>query len=392
MAAISSELEIEPAQRNTRVNEIIAIGLVALGLLLFLCLFSYNPNDPSWNGAGETGTHNWIGAVGANVAAGLFQGIGLAAYLLPFLFLAAAWRRIRSRRINAPVSRLAGLIVLVLSSAALLTLANIKPFFDASFNAGGLVGAVIGRALVSELNTIGATILLVAIAATGLLLATNFSFADFYGKLGTTMGDRFVALRSIPERFRAWRQARREKRQHRIELKQAAVGSATEITKAETGTEIRSSNPELAEAFASFSASTGAPAKTMSAAAGVATAPMKRGSATRGKTETAESAMIEEMVREAAVKRKTEAPAAGSLDFSGQRKVSPKTSVSDYQLPSVELLNEPQMRSEQADDELLGMATKLAEKCREFNVTGQIKFICPGPVVTTYEFKPDPGV
>ena len=43
------------------------------------------------------------------------------------------------------------------------------------------------------------------------------------------------------------------------------------------------------------------------------------------------------------------------------------------------------MRSEQADDELLGMATKLAEKCREFNVTGQIKFICPGPVVTTYD-------
>src|SRR4029434_10556659 len=50
------------------------------------------------------------------------------------------------------------------------------------------------------------------------------------------------------------------------------------------------------------------------------------------------------------------------------------------------------MRREQADDELLSMATKLAEKCREFNVTGQIKFICPGPVVTTYEFKPDPGV
>ena len=33
MAAISSELEIEPAQRNTRVNEIVAIGLIALALL-----------------------------------------------------------------------------------------------------------------------------------------------------------------------------------------------------------------------------------------------------------------------------------------------------------------------------------------------------------------------
>ena len=55
MAAISSELEIEPAQRNTRVNEIIAIGLVALALLLGLCLASYNPNDSSWKAAGEIG-------------------------------------------------------------------------------------------------------------------------------------------------------------------------------------------------------------------------------------------------------------------------------------------------------------------------------------------------
>src|SRR2546426_12682225 len=101
MAAISSELEIEPAPRNTRVNEIIAIGLIALALLLGLCLASYNPNAPSWNAAGETGVHNWIGAVGATVAAASFQFIGLAAYLLPFLFLAAAWRRFRLRRISA---------------------------------------------------------------------------------------------------------------------------------------------------------------------------------------------------------------------------------------------------------------------------------------------------
>src|SRR3989440_4790323 len=201
MAAIPTEIEVETRPRNMRANEILAIAMIALALLLFLCLFSYNPNDPSWNAAGESGTHNWIGAVGANVAAGLFQGIGLAAYLLPFLFLAAAWRRVHSRRINAPVSRLAGLIVLVLSSAALLSLANIKPFFDASFNAGGLVGAVLARILVGGLNTIGATILLVAIAATGLLLATNFSFANFYETFATTMGYRLVAHVAIPHKI-----------------------------------------------------------------------------------------------------------------------------------------------------------------------------------------------
>src|SRR6266853_263153 len=174
MAAISSEIEIEPAQRNTRVNEIIAIGLVALALLLFL---------------------------------------------------AAAWRRFRSRRINAPVSRLAGLFVLVLSSAELLSLANIKPFFDASFNAGGLAGALLARALVAGLNTIGATILLAAIAATGILLATNFSFAAFYENLILAIGSRFETLRLIPEKFRAWRQARRDRRQQRLEMRRQAKSS-----------------------------------------------------------------------------------------------------------------------------------------------------------------------
>src|SRR5256885_4874868 len=205
MAAIQTEIEIQAAPRNTRLNEIIAIGMIALALLLGLCLASYNPNDPSWNAAGESATHNWIGAVGANVAAALFQTIGLAAYLLPLLLLATAWRRFRSRRINAALSRVAGLLLLVLSASALLTLARIRPFIDASFNAGGLAGAVIARGLAGWLNTIGATILFAAIAATGNLLTTKFSFAQFYERLSISVGNHLAGFRSIPERVRASR-------------------------------------------------------------------------------------------------------------------------------------------------------------------------------------------
>lgn len=402
MAAIPSDIEIEPLQRNSRVNEIVAIGLVAVALLLGLCLASYNPNDPSWNAAGEAAARNWVGTIGANVAAGLFQAIGLAGYLLPFLILAAAWRRFRSRTIKAPLSRLVGLVLLVLSSSAELSLTNIRPFFDASFNAGGLAGAIIARVLVGGFNTIGAAILLSAIAATGVLLATNFSFANFYEKVSLFLSGRLVGLKTIPERFRLWRLTRRELRQQKRELRAQAKAQATSAMEvadaiAENQTQIRSREAapggnELAEAFASFTAATSGPAKTMSAAAGVAAAPTRKSARGKASTETAESALVEEMVREAAVKRKTETPGNGSLPFEGQRKVSAKTAASDYQLPALDLLNEAQVRPEQADDELLGMATKLAEKCREFNVTGQIKFICPGPVVTTYEFKPDPGV
>ena len=406
MAAIQTEIEIQAAPRNTRLNEIIAIGMIALALLLGLCLASYNPNDPSWNAAGESATHNWIGAVGANVAAALFQTIGLAAYLLPLLLLATAWRRFRSRRINAALSRLAGLLLLILSASALLTLARIRPFIDASFNAGGLAGAVIANGLAGWLNTIGATILLAAIAATGILLATNFSFAQFYERLTVAVGTRLAGLRSIPARFRAWRHTRHTARQQRREMRRLAKveaehasdlkASGVEVAGVQTeagSTEIRSVGGEVAEAFASFSAATASEQRAMTAAAGAATAPARKSSwSGRGKSlEASQTAMVQEMIREAAVKRKTEAPASGALPFDGRR-VSPKTAASDYQLPSVDLLNEAHMRREQADDELLNMATKLAEKCREFNVTGQIKYICPGPVVTTYEFKPDPGV
>jgi DNA segregation ATPase FtsK/SpoIIIE-like protein len=78
--------------RASRRNEILAILLLAVGLLLALCLVSaaFYPNDPSWNSAGAGETHNWAGAIGANVAATAFQFIGLASFLLPLLLFAGA--------------------------------------------------------------------------------------------------------------------------------------------------------------------------------------------------------------------------------------------------------------------------------------------------------------
>src|SRR5688500_19785107 len=109
MATAQTDVRMKPkgdggAPRNTRRNEIIAIALFAVSALLALCLVSYNPNDSSWSAAGVGGTRNWIGAIGANVAAALFQFFGLAAVLLPLLLVAPAWRRCRTRRIPAPLS------------------------------------------------------------------------------------------------------------------------------------------------------------------------------------------------------------------------------------------------------------------------------------------------
>ena len=58
-------------------------------------------------------------------------------------------------------------------------------------------------------------------------------------------------------------------------------------------------------------------------------------------------------------------------------------------LPPLELLKEPEPHAAEEEAELLARAHLLAEKLREFQVDGQVVAIHPGPVVTTFEFKPE---
>ena len=222
----TTHLEEKPriiVPRAGRRNEILAILLLALGLLLALCLISaaFYPNDPSWNSAGQAQTQNWAGSIGANVAATAFQFIGLAAYLLPLLLFAAAWRRFHRSTIHSPLTRIAGLVVLVVAASALLSISQLHPLFDSSVRPGGLLGAVVAQGLTSGLNKVGATVLLIAIAATGLLLATNFSFVRLYEIIINLLSSRFAFVGRIPERFRAWRQLRAEQAALRKETKAA---------------------------------------------------------------------------------------------------------------------------------------------------------------------------
>jgi len=50
-------------------------------------------------------------------------------------------------------------------------------------------------------------------------------------------------------------------------------------------------------------------------------------------------------------------------------------------------------RSERIDeDDLKDCARAIEQKCQEFDIGGRITQINPGPVVTTYEFKPEAGI
>src|SRR5579885_3165198 len=462
--------------KNSRRNEIVAIALFALSALMALCLVSYNPNDPSWVSAGAQSARNWTGRLGANVAAALFQSFGLAAALLPVLLTATAWRRFRTQRIHAPLSRVIGLVTITVASAALLSLYVAEPLVDRSFNAGGFVGVLVAETLKGVLNTVGATIMLAAVAAVGLLLATNFSFVAAYERTAAALANPSGAFRKTVERFNAWRAARRAQALARAEARReakaarereaeaqrlaeqeavaAAQAAAATITvkreakadapsaaaaikrsaaareKPSREDEIRAQlaqaeaelasilvQPANADAQASPSAAMPTASRKKREAAIEEEPPIARRvsvapeSSAPAKEKTRETPDVSDMMSTAAVVR-TEPDAEEDDDMPFERlvadekagakssaresarrsEVASAVALLDYKFPPLEFLNAAPPRREQADEELLQIAQRVAEKCKEFNVTGQIKHICPGPVVTTYEFKPDPGV
>ncbi|MBA3353761.1 MAG: DNA translocase FtsK 4TM domain-containing protein, partial [Blastocatellia bacterium] len=89
--------------RHSRLNEILAVVLLGVSVLIFLSLISWNSSDWSLNGTGLGGGHrtqNWIGVVGAVTSDLLFQGIGLVAYIFPALLALIAWRVFQSESLR----------------------------------------------------------------------------------------------------------------------------------------------------------------------------------------------------------------------------------------------------------------------------------------------------
>lgn len=70
----------------------------------------------------------------------------------------------------------------------------------------------------------------------------------------------------------------------------------------------------------------------------------------------------------------------------------PVKSIKGYKLPPSTLLHASEGQTVVREDALRAEAQVLVEKCAEFGVAGRVEQINPGPVVTTFEFRPDAGV
>ena len=359
---------------NRRLNELIGFLMCVSALLLFLALVSYSPLDPSWNSASVlTGSHaarNWIGVVGAYTADALLQFFGVGAFLLVIFptMLGARW--FRSMKVQSPLAKSLGAIWLVMFLPALLALLPGEMRWKGVIPAEGLMGRVLGDFLIHYLNIVGAYIVCATILATALYLSTAFSFAAIQLWAPT----RFAFVTALWSRYQDWQQERAKQRQQK-ELEKRRISKPivkTQLIPSRPVPPVAQAEPRRTgiEKMMAEEEAAAAP-KTTSATRGILTDPLP-GAAS---TEAADEPEVSERA-DSGRKAKTTMPRIAG----------------GYKLPSSSLLQRPDEQQAVDADELKQLAQVLTEKYAEFEVHGQITQINPGPVVTTFEFKPEAGI
>ncbi len=413
------ELALTPT-RNRRLNEVTGMVLLVAASLLFLALASYHPTDPSFNTVGGVyagqQAHNWTGLIGAGLSDLLLQIEGVAAFLFPLMLGAVGWTWVRSRAAGSATAKLSGVVLYTVFAPALFGLLPGHIRWAHALPLEGLTGRLVVDSLIHYLNFPGAAIVIVSMVVIALYLSTTFSFSTAQQWLAI----RFAFVLAWRDRLRNWRTAWGRSRAEKSALKAAAA-------------------QDRAQAKAQAAAEKTASRKTKRGE-NEAPAPRRGGvaDATAGHSDTAgpnTPSVWNQMPRTSIPDQEPEAlepepiryvePAAPAVPQPAASKVvampSPPNllaahheaqaisvkgradadarsvtltprNVSGFQLPPSTLLHRSDESQIVREEDLRTQARVLVEKCGEFDVGGAVVQINPGPVVTTFEFRPEAGV
>ena len=357
---------------NRRLNELVGFLMCVSALLLFLALVSYSPLDPSWNSASVlTGSHaarNWIGVVGAYTADAMLQFFGVGAFLLVIFPTMLGGRWFRSMKVQSPLAKTLGGIWLMIFIPALLALLPGQFRWMGVIPIEGLMGRVVGDFLIHYLNLVGAYIVCATILAVSLYLSTAFSFSAIQLWAPT----RFAFVTALWNRYKDWKLERLRKRQQK-ELEQRR------ISKPIVKTQLIPSRPPSAVAPAE-------PRRT-----GIERM-MAEEEAIHAPKSASGGILADSLPQPVGAEGASDPEVTERADSSHKAKTTMPKIAGGYKLPSSSLLQRPDEQQAVDADELKLLAQVLTEKYAEFEVHGQITQINPGPVVTTFEFKPEAGI
>jgi len=328
---MSTEQAAEKKEKFTK--EMKGILLAAGGIFLLVALASYHGEDLSFNSVSTSmETHNLGGRFGAQLADVALQLFGLAAYVIPGTLIYLSYRAFTSDWVRWRTYKWVGYALLMVSLSALFAF-NIQftEFFGQKVPTGGFVGFQTATLLSKGFGKVGAILIILPMLAAAAMLLSRFSFVLFATWWIDTLKERWAKAkerRALMRELGEEKGAKGEKAEKKKKDKPAPVIKPAAVT----------------------------PPPTMA----VAKKEKKR--------EEAKTAPIQE-----------------AFDFI--------KSEGNYHTPPLSLLDPPQESGKKQDKETLTMNARLLEKkLKDFGVEGEVVEICPGPVITMYEFSPGPGI
>ena len=328
------------------IRDFLGIAILAFSLFTIVSLATYSATDPSMNTSlsSQELVTNSGGLVGAYISDGLVQLFGSSSFFFPMITLIIGWACVRRKEFNHwPLRLVSGIFLLTGICALSAVLMNAGPVFKGYAEIGGLTGAVLGKFLVIWLSPVGATIFLITMIFASLLAMTGKtvnSILEIVGKLvGTSIGKLLRLLNNL------------------------------KLIVSEFVNTVRKSSLTAKEE----PHNTVVPTEPL-----IITRPKLPG-ITTGSTQT--PIIIPR-------KRKT------IVNFVVNENQPPVPENGDYQIPPVNLLNEPLPieDSDEMKEEILISTSILERKLSDFGVEGKVIQVLPGPVITLYEFEPAPGI
>jgi S-DNA-T family DNA segregation ATPase FtsK/SpoIIIE len=414
--------------RSRPLNVFLGLLLILVSLLLLLSIATWHASDPSLNTATDTAMPhavvNWVGLFGAWISDLLFQSLGVTAFFLPLWLGGLGWTWMHSRPSGSPWLRWTGTLLALIFLPAVF---GLLPWHWRWFHLlpiEGVVGRIVSAVLVGYINIQGAWLVAGILAAAGLYFASAVSFSA----LKESIEERWIHVVAFHDRWRNWREARAERkaelqsqrpadpdpepgdaghrpsrfagffrRRDRVQnLTQTSLEDIPAFQRAPMpsgeGEDLAGTHkPSIWERSATQhsvpeSAPPPVPVQPHSIGPGLA-------QSTLGATGLASEAR--ETTNPGGA-RAPSAPAQVAILARADAEVRTATvapkSVSGFKLPPSTLLHNGEAPFAVREDLLREEARVLVEKCAEFDVRGTVVQINTGPMVTTYEFKPEAGV
>ena len=307
---------------------------------------------------------------------------GAAAFLFPLLTFLLSWKWIRSEELEAGGVKIFGSILLTLALSAALSFVPLR-LFGGNIRIGGTLGLTLANYLVDSLNVTGALVITLTAIVISIYLVSTFTLATLAGWLAGPSA--WFAARG--EAWRAWRE---RAHQRAIEKAKAKSAARRAPVRAEKPRKEEEREPEATRRVAPLPSDVDgrAPWET------------RRGAAARGIRQRGRAVAAARNLRQR--RRDSDLPGGGTGAGAGPVPRAAARQGGDaarsaridpvFRLPPTDLLNEAPARNPYDEQELKDIAGRIKSKFEEFNVLGIVVQINPGPVVTTFEFKPEAGI